>query len=172
VSRLLRLLGRFEEAFLALLLGAMVLLAVLQIVLRNGFDAGISWGDDAVRMLVFWVAMVGSMVAARRGQHIRIDALVRYLPPGVRSGADRAIDGVAALLCVVVAWFCFEFAAGEYGAGQRAFASVPSWVAVSVMPFAFLVIGVRYALHAALGRPPLVERPVSDAVEGQGSRAA
>ena len=155
---LLRLLGRFEEAFLAVLLLAMIGLAVLQIVLRNGFDGGISWGDDAVRMLVLWVAMVGSMVAAGRGQHIRIDALVRYLPPRARTVIDRVVDLVTALVCAGLARFGYEFAALEHADGLVAFASFPSWVAVAIIPFAFAVIGLRYGLHALLGRPRLTEQ--------------
>ena len=155
MSRLLRLLGRLEEGLLALLLLAMIGLAVTQILLRNLFDSGIPWGDDAVRTLVLWVAMVGSMVAAARGQHIRIDALVRYLPDALRGPLARLVDLLTALICAALAWFGWEFAALEYMDGLIAFAAVPSWLVVGVIPVAFALIGLRYALHTLVGRPAL-----------------
>lgn len=155
MNTLLRLLARLEEGLLALLLLAMIGLAVTQIVLRNLFEAGIPWGDDAVRTLVLWVAMVGSMVAAARGQHIRIDALVRYLPDGLRGPLARLVDLLTAVICGALAWYGWEFAALEYTDGIVAFAAVPSWVAVGIIPIAFALIGLRYALHAVFGRPSL-----------------
>lgn len=162
MSTLLRLLGRLEEGLLALLLCAMVGLAVTQIVLRNLFETGIPWGDDAVRTLVLWVAMVGSMVAAGRGQHIRIDALVRYLPAAVRGPLGRLVDLLTALICGALAWYGWEFAALEYEDGMIAFADVPSWLVVGVIPAAFAFIGLRYALHALVGRPSLTGDVVAE----------
>ena len=153
MKSVLRWLVRLEEATLAGLMLAMIGLACIQIILRNGFDSGINWGDDAVRTLVLWVAMIGSMVAAGRGEHIRIEALVRYLPPLVAAIVARLVDVLTAGLCVALAWFGYEFAALEYEDGFTAFAAVPSWLAVSVIPFAFGVIGLRYLIHALLGRP-------------------
>jgi TRAP-type C4-dicarboxylate transport system permease small subunit len=156
VSTGLRVLARIEEGLLALLLLAMIGLAVTQIVLRNLFESGIPWGDDAVRTLVLWVAMVGSVVAAGRGQHIRIDALVRYLPDALRGPLARLVDLLTAAICGALAWYGWEFAALEYMDGMIAFAAVPSWLAVGVIPVSFALIGLRYAIHAVFGRPPLV----------------
>ncbi|MEE4301477.1 MAG: TRAP transporter small permease [Pseudomonadales bacterium] len=163
---LLRLLDRFEEGLLALLLLAMIGLAVTQILLRNLFETGIPWGDDAVRTLVLWVAMVGSMVAAGRGQHIRIDALVRYLPYALRGPLGRLVDLLTALICAALAWFGWEFAALEYMDGLIAFAAVPSWIAVGIIPVAFALIGLRYAIHAVLGRPSLTAEAALDGGRG------
>lgn len=153
MKSVLRWLARLEAATLACLLLAMIGLACLQIILRNGFDSGISWGDDAVRTLVLWVAMIGSMVAAGRGEHIRIEALVRYLPPLAAAIVARFVDVLTAGLCAALAWYGYEFAALEYEDGFKAFAAVPSWFVVSVIPLAFGVIGARYMLHALFGRP-------------------
>ena len=155
MRRLLRLLRLLEEGFLALLLLAMIGLAVTQILLRNLLDGGIPWGDDAVRTLVLWVALVGSMVAAGRGQHIRIDAVARYLPAALRDPLARLVDFLTAAICGALAWYGSEFAALEYADGMRAFAAFPSWIAVGIIPVAFTVMGLRYALQALLGRPAL-----------------
>ena len=150
---LARLLARVEDAFLAGLLVAMIGLAVLQIVLRNGFDTGLPWGEALLRMLVLWVAFVGSTVATREGRHVRIDALVRLFPERLRGLTDRIADVVVAGLCAVLAWYGFALVRLEYTDGFEAFAGVPVWVTEAVIPLAFGLMGLRHLLQAIAGRP-------------------
>ncbi|MEE4382593.1 MAG: TRAP transporter small permease [Pseudomonadales bacterium] len=152
---LARLLARLEDAFLAGLLLAMIGLAVLQIVLRNGFDTGLPWGESLLRMLVLWVAFVGSTVATREGRHVRIDALVRLFPEPLRAATDRIGDLVVAGLCGVLAWYGLALVRLEYADGFEAFAGVPVWVTELVIPVAFAVMGLRHLLQAIAGRPSL-----------------
>jgi TRAP-type C4-dicarboxylate transport system permease small subunit len=156
VKALLRALAWLEDAFLVLLLLLMIGVSVLQIVLRNGFETGLPWGEDLVRVTVLWVALVGSMVATREGRHIRIDALVRFLPDTLRALCFRLVDLAAAGLCAALAWFGSELVAVEFEDGFAAFAAVPVWVTEVVIPVAFGVMGLRYLIHALTGRPPLV----------------
>ena len=62
-------LGRIEKFFVAGMLGVMILLAFLQIVLRNVFSSGISWGDPLVRYLVLWVGFIGASLATKESKH-------------------------------------------------------------------------------------------------------
>ena len=64
-----------ENAALVILLSCIMLLAVGQIVMRELFDTGLVWADEALKLMVLWLAMVGSVAAARDNRHIRIDAL-------------------------------------------------------------------------------------------------
>ena len=50
--QLIRLLHRFEDSLLALLLSAMIALACTQIVLRNVFEASLLWVDPLLRVMV------------------------------------------------------------------------------------------------------------------------
>ena len=61
LERGVHVLHRFEDVLLALLLTAMILLAPLQIVLRHGFDGGISWADPLLRVGVLWLGLLGSV---------------------------------------------------------------------------------------------------------------
>ena len=58
LERLERVGRAAEDGALVLLLGSMVLLAVLQIVLRQFFDSGIGWADELIKIIVLWLAMV------------------------------------------------------------------------------------------------------------------
>ena len=135
-----------EDSLLVMLLLIIIGMAVTQIILRNLFGSGIIWGDVLVRILVLWIAMTGAMIASRKGDHISIDVLTRFLP----SGVGRLIAGIIAILtagvCLVAAYYSYSFVAGEYAFGGKAFASVPVWVCAAIIPVGFTVIGLRYLI--------------------------
>ena len=72
------ILGRVEKFLLAAMLSIMILLAFLQIILRNVFSSGISWGDPLVRYLVLWVGFIGASLASKEGKHITIEVFSRW----------------------------------------------------------------------------------------------
>jgi len=139
-------LHRIEDAILVGLLLTMIGMSVLQIFLRNLFEFGISWSDVLVRILVLWVGLVGAMVASRQGNHITIDILNRYLPKHIKIVASFAIELFTALICSIVAYYSLLFAQMEFVDGGMAFAQVPTWLCVAIIPFSFTVIGLRYFL--------------------------
>lgn len=149
-ERGLRALHRLEDGVLAFLLGTMIVLAPVQIVLRNFFDADISWGDPLLRLLVLWVGLLGALMASRAGRHISIDVLSRTLSKRATSGARALTSLFTAAVAGVVAYHAGQFVASELQYGGVAFASVPAWVCAAVIPFSFALIAVRHGLRCAL----------------------
>ena len=142
---------RFEDAILSALLLFMILLAAAQIFSRNLFDSGISWGDILVRILVLWVGLFGAMAASRKGDHIKIDLVSRYLPPRWKAAANALTDLFTAVVCGVVAYFAVKFVHFEYLDGFEAFEQVPVWVCESIIPIAFFAMALRYSIHTLSG---------------------
>lgn len=159
VERLQMILYRVEDSILVGLLLLMIAMAVLQIFLRNLLDAGIVWGDVLVRILVLWVGLVGAMVASRQGNHINIDIMDRYLPPRGKIISRCAVELFTTIICVVVAYYSFQFVQMEYTAGGMAFAKVPAWVCEVIIPFGFLVIAIRYFLLLFINLKKIGESP-------------
>lgn len=148
IARFLKGLHWAEEALLVLLLVSMIMVAVAQIVLRNGFDAGFLWGDSFLRVLVLWIAMVGALVASRGQRHISIDVAGKYLPP-VAAKAAAVFNGLfTAAVCFLLAWYSLEFVKLEFEYPSPAFANIPTWFCESIMPIAFSLIGLRYLIYA------------------------
>lgn len=150
-GRLAGLLARAEDALLVLLLSAMVLLAGGQILLRNGFDAGLVWADPLLRVLVLWVGMVGAMAAARADRHISIDILSRLLPEHARRHSRALTDVCTAAVCALLAWHAGRLVLVEHAGGAIAFANVPAWLCELILPIGFGVMGARY-LALGIGR--------------------
>ena len=141
-------LRRFEDAMLAAILAAMIVVAAWQVVARNFFDTGLLWGDALVRVLVLWVAMVGAMVASRKDDHIRIDLVSRFVGPAWRRHLQRFACAFAGLVLAVFAWHSFRFVQFEYQDGVIAFGAVPAWVCESILPLGAGIMSLRYLLHA------------------------
>lgn len=148
LTRGLRALHVVEDAILVGLLLTMVVLAVTQIVLRNGFDGGFLWAESFLRVLVLWIGLAGAMAASREHRHISIDIIGRFLPPRAHKVVVVFTALFTAGIAGALAWFSLEFVRLEYENPSTAFANVPTWVCESIMPIAFTVIMLRYLLLA------------------------
>lgn len=152
--------GRWlENTLLALVLGAMIVLAAAQVALRVLFSAGVPFGDEALRLLVLWAAMFGAVAASRDDVHLRIDLLSRFLPPVGRALAAVLVDLFAAGVAGALAWFSWRFVQESREFGDQLLGSLPAWPFQAVLPVAFVLITYRYLVLLAvrlrtLRRPP------------------
>ncbi len=83
-----RLLGMAVEAAAALLVVAEVCLLGWATTARYVFNDPLTWSDELATVLFVWLSMLGSVVALRRGEHMRLTAFVRGMPPGRRARVD------------------------------------------------------------------------------------
>lgn len=138
-----------EDTALVVLLGTMVLMAVTQIVLRQFFNDSISWADELVKIIVLWLAMVGSIAAARDNRHIRIDVLSHVLPEKLVTLSRILVDLFAACVCAVIAWQAWRYLQIEIEWQETVLGEFPAWIAHSIVPAAFLLISYRFLVSIA-----------------------
>lgn len=148
MNRILRILGTVEDAILASVLGVMIVMAAVQIVLRNVFDSGLLWADPMLRVSVLWVGMLGAMAATRDDRQISVDALSRFLPSRWNARVRVLTDIFTALVAGFFSWHAGRLVIEDHASGMTAFASVPVWVCELILPFAMGIIGIRYAIYA------------------------
>lgn len=144
----IRALHGVEDALLALLLGAMVLLAPVQIFLRNFFDEGISWGDPLLRVLVLWVGLLGAVSASRGNRHITIDVFSKFMPLRLQLFVRIVTSLFTVGVCALVAWHSGRFVEMEREFDSIAFSGIEAWMFQAVIPLAFTAIGLRYLVYA------------------------
>ena len=147
LTRLVKLVTWTENALLVAMLAAMVLLAAAQILLRNFFDMSIFGADQLLRLLVLWVAFLGAVSASREGKHIHVDAIARWLPGRVNAGVAALTDLFTFCVCMALVWQSLRFVQSSRESGEMAFGSLPVWVAGLILPLAFALIALRYALR-------------------------
>lgn len=146
-----------EDSILVGLLLLMIVMAVLQIFLRNLFVTGIVWSDVLVRILVLWLGLMGAMVASRQGNHINIDIMDRYLSERKKIIVKFIVEVFTAFICLIVAYYSLQFVVIEFVDGGTAFAEVPTWLCEAIIPFAFAVIAIRYFILALINYKKIVK---------------
>ena len=146
--------GRLAENFaLVALLGTMIVLSVLQIVNRQFFGGSlaISWADELIKIIVLWLAMVGSIAAARDNKHIRIDAISHLLSGPIVRWARVVVDLFAAAVCAVIGYHAWRLIVLEREWGDMAAIDVPLWILHAVVPAAFILVSYRFVVQVVSG---------------------
>lgn len=80
MSRLVDAYFTLLKILCALLLAGMVVLVFGNVVLRYGFNSGITLSEEVSRWMFVWLTFLGSIIALRERGHLGVDALVRRLP--------------------------------------------------------------------------------------------
>ena len=81
MARILDLYCTLLKAVIALCLAVMVVLVFGNVVLRYGFNSGITISEELSRWMLVWLTFLGAIVAVREHSHLGVDTLVRMLPP-------------------------------------------------------------------------------------------
>lgn len=156
-------LGRWlEDLLLVVVLFGMIGLAAGQVVLRSFELQSIAWGDEALRLLVLWVAMIGGVAASRDDSHLRIDLLARFLAEPARSLVAVVVDVFTALVTGILAWYSLQFVAESREFGDVLLGSLPAWPLQAILPVGFALITWRYLIwtcRRALGLLPGRRQP-------------
>ncbi|MDH5178508.1 MAG: TRAP transporter small permease [Gammaproteobacteria bacterium] len=149
-GQFLRYIAIIEDSILVAMLSVMILLAVMQILLRNFFQSGFTDADTLIRIMVLWVGMFGAVVASRERKQITIDVLSKYLPARVQRIIGIIVDCFVVLVCGLLAYFSTSMMLSDLEAGSSV-ARIPAWVVGAVLPISFGMMSLRYLLFVWLG---------------------
>ena len=137
-----RLLGWVVEVPAAMLVAAEIVILLAGVVARYVFRDPLVWSDELASILFLWLAMLGAVAALRRGEHMRMTALVNRASPQMRAFLD--LVAVAAAL----AFLLLILAPGWDYASEERFVSTPAleipnvWRAAAMPVGALLMIAV------------------------------
>ena len=68
------------ELLMVTFMVVMVIMVFGNVVLRYGFNSGISISDEMSRYCFIWLTFIGAMVAMRDKGHLGVDTVVKHLP--------------------------------------------------------------------------------------------
>jgi TRAP-type C4-dicarboxylate transport system permease small subunit len=139
---------RLENALLVTLLGGLIALASSQILLRNVFSGSLAWGDEAIRLLVLWLALIGAVAASRDSRQIRIDVLARVLPERWVWLPEFVAGVFTVAVCSALAWHSTRFVLDSRAFGDTLLGDRPAWVFQIILPVGFAIMGYRYLVRA------------------------
>jgi C4-dicarboxylate transporter DctQ subunit len=138
-------LGHVEKFFVVLMLSVMILIAFLQIILRNAFSSGISWGDPLVRYLVLWVGFIGASLATKDGKHITIEVFSSWFSDRHSRYLKAVSHLVSAFICGLLTFAGWTFVRNEAQMGATSFLNIPTWIPQIIIPITFAVMTLRFA---------------------------
>ncbi len=141
LQRLIDLICRLFVFLMVVCLGLMVVMVFGNVVLRYGFNSGITVSEELSRWLFVWMTFLGAVVGVRNHSHLGTDMLVSRLPVA----GKKACFIAAHLLMLGMCWLMFS------GAWQQTVINYGTTSAVMEASMAgFYVSGVVFAALAAL----------------------
>ncbi len=167
---------RAEDAVLIIGLFLMALIPVVERLGRAWFGVGIPGATAYLQHLTLWIAFLGAVLATREGKHLRIIAVLHWLPPHFRRVVEYAEAFVCSAVCIGLFGASLQLVVAEapglppwtakiipdfiqhwlepfglfYSGGFTTVAGwIPIWMAEAVMPFGFAVMAIRFVLGAS-----------------------
>ena len=132
LARLEAALGLLVEVPAAFLVLADIAVLFSGVVARFVLHRPLIWSDELASILFLWLAMLGSAVALRRGEHMRMTALL------ARAGREQRalLEAVATCAClaflVMIAWPAWEYALEERAITTPALEISNAWRAAAL----------------------------------------
>src|SRR5262252_3858847 len=125
MNRLEAAYGKLLEGFALVactLVFGMTLMICADVLLRNvrivpGL-AGLEWSNEISEAMLYLVTMLTAPWLLRRGQHIRVDIVLRAVPKQVGWIFEWATDVLALACCLLITWCGAQAALASYKAGS------------------------------------------------------
>jgi TRAP-type C4-dicarboxylate transport system permease small subunit len=144
--------GRLLE-FLALagcaLIFGMTLMICADVFLRNvrivpGM-VGLEWANEISEAMLYLITLLTAPWLMRKGQHIRVDIVLRAVPKPVGWGFEWMVDALAMACCAVIAYYGARAALASWNANSLSIKTLitPEWWLLSVLPVAFLALTIE-----------------------------
>ncbi len=144
--------------FMTLLIGA-------DVGLRNAGLGGVSWSNEVSEYCLYLITLLSAPWLLRQGQHIRVDILLKAMPPRIGWLLEWVGDLLGLACSVYFLWYGWKVLAASYSSGAVSIKTLvlPEWWLLVPMPLAFLAVSIEFVFR--MHRLAIGERaPRADAV--------
>jgi TRAP-type C4-dicarboxylate transport system permease small subunit len=184
IGKIDRALAKLEEIALALILVAMVVLAALQVLLRNIWNTAIDWGDTSLQNATVVIGLLGAAIATSEGRHITIDVFSRLFKGRSKLALRVAMGVFSVAICALLAkggwttyhvnydqwlrnlpdgWTTTRLFWQEVGEG-----TFPLWLSQLPLAGGFALIGLHFALRLVRDTGALISGEPWEAAQSAG----
>src|ERR1700759_652982 len=106
-------LGTLVEIPAAILVVAEIVILFAGVISRYVMHSPLIWSDELASILFLWLAMLGAVVAFRRAEHMRMNAIVANASPRMRAYLDVVATCAALAFLLLVIWPAYDYAYEE-----------------------------------------------------------
>lgn len=129
MKKIYKVLDKFEEYSLVVLLSVMTILIFIQVVCRFCFKNSLSWSEELARYILVWSTFLGASLGIKKGAHIGVEAFKLILPKNVKI----VVEYIGIILCfifsIIVFKNCSIILQKQFSTGQVSPAmQIPMWI--------------------------------------------
>jgi TRAP-type C4-dicarboxylate transport system permease small subunit len=141
--------GRLLEALAtlaALMLLAMVVIVSTDIVLRNIGGRGLSWANEISEYALYIMTLLTAPWLLRRGQHVRLDIALTFVPPYVAWLMEALADVLGFAVCITLIRYGFDMTIESARLGAITIKNLvfPEWWLLAPLPAAFMLLAIEF----------------------------
>ena len=160
--------GRLLDALLMAAAGLVLAMALAiggDVVLRNLGTRGLPWSAELSEDILYLVTLFAAPALLRQGQHIRVDILLRVIPPTLAWALEWVGDLLGFACCAYFVVYGTRIAAESHATGALSIKTLvtPEWWLLAPLPVALALLAVEFLfrMHRLGGGP---RGPRADAV--------
>ena len=152
IDRFSALFGRLLEALAGvacLMVFVMMMAICVDVLLRNvaliPTMRGLDWANDLTEALLYLITMFAAPWLLRRGQHIRVDILLRAIPKRPAWYCEWLADLVGLFCCVVMLVYGTKMTLASWSSGSMTVKTLvtPEWWILAPLPCAFALLSIE-----------------------------
>ena len=146
VNQVDKVLGFMVSVPAAVLVLADIVVLFAGVVARYAFASPLLWSDELASIMFLWLAMLGSVVALRRGEHMRMTAFVSGTAPERRALFELIAIAACLAFLALVAWPAWSYAHEEMAITTPALEISNLWRAAA-LPVGIVLMAVFAVLR-------------------------
>lgn len=148
--------GRLIDAlavFAGLLLLAMMLIICGDVFTRNvtvpGLPRGIAWSNEISELMLYLITMAAAPWLLRGGRHIRVDILLRALPPKWAYTCEWIADMLGIACCLWMVWYGVLATTRSLRDGALSIKTLvmPEWWLMAPLPLCFALLAIEFVFR-------------------------
>ena len=141
--------GHVLEAMMllaGLLLLVMTFMIGADVVLRNIGAGGVAVSNELSEDILYLITLLTAPWLLRQGRHIRVDIVLRVLPPRVAWALEWLGDAIGIVCCAYFVWYGAGVTAASYLNGSLSIKTLvtPEWWILAPLPIAFALLAVEF----------------------------
>ena len=138
MSRIFDFTCKTIEYMIAACMAGMVVLVFGNVMLRYGFNSGITLSEELSRWLFVWMTFLGAIVALRKHEHLGTDMLIGRLGPKGKKICMGISQLLMMFICVLLFKGAYEQAVINWTSSSAVMEASLSWVYFPGIIFAVL----------------------------------
>ncbi|MFO7563786.1 MAG: TRAP transporter small permease [Enhygromyxa sp.] len=116
------------------------------------FPAGLPWAQPLGLILTLWVAFLGASMATKENLHLKVEAVQKALPERLKRITGLLSGLLTAGFCMLLAYLAYawvdsmkdQWVTSNHLGGLHDGIDIPKWLSFSVVPLAYMLMGLRF----------------------------